>query len=164
MADLLNYVLAMLQNSPLGGIVRNASLVYPVLEAVHILGIALLVGPAFAFDFSVLGFGRRLVSVTTAGRCLLPISHVGLTVTAATGIALLSAQATVIANTGAAPWKFGLLILAGINVAVFHGGTYRSVDLWKDLAVTPVAARVGAAVSLVTWTGIIFAGRLLAYT
>lgn len=164
MADILNSVLTMLQSSPLGEIVRNASLVYPVLEAVHILGIALLVGPAFTFDFRVLGFGRRSVSVTTAGRYLLPVSHVGLAVTAATGVALLSAQATVIANTGAAPWKFGLLILAGINVVVFHGGAYRSVDLWKDLAVTPVAARAGAAMSLATWTGIIFAGRLLAYT
>jgi hypothetical protein len=164
MADLLNSVLMMLQNSPLGEFVRNASFVYAILEAVHILGIALLVGPAFTFDFRVLGFGHRIVSVTTAGRCLLPVSHVGLAVTVITGIALLSAQATVIANTGAAPWKFGLLILAGINVAVFHRGTYRSVDLWKGIAVIPVAARVGAAVSLCAWTGIIFAGRLLAYT
>ena len=164
MADLLNSVLMMLQSSPLGAIVRNAGFVYPILEAVHILGIALLVGPAFTFDFRVLGFARRIVSVSTAGRYLLPVSHIGLAVTAVTGIALLSAQATVIAITGAAPWKFGLLIFAGINVAVFHGGAYRSVDLWKDLAVTPVAARAGAAVSLVTWTGIIFAGRLLAYT
>lgn len=164
MLDLLNFVLMMLQSSPLGEFVRNASFVYPILEAVHILGIALLVGPAFTFDFRVLGFGHRIVSVTTAGRYLLPVSHLGFAVTAATGIALLSAQATVIANTGAAPWKLGLLILAGINVAVFHSGAYRSVDRWKGLAVTPVAARIGAAVSLCAWTGIIFAGRLLAYT
>jgi len=164
MLDLLNFVLMMLQGSPLGEFVRNASFVYPILEAVHIMGIALLVGPAFTFDFRVLGFGHRIVSVTTAGRYLLPVSHLGFAVTAATGIALLSAQATVIANTGAAPWKLGLLILAGINVAVFHSGAYRSVDRWKALAVTPVAARIGAAMSLCAWTGIIFAGRLLAYT
>ncbi|RMI16548.1 hypothetical protein DA102_031970 [Sinorhizobium meliloti] len=56
------------------------------------------------------------------------------------------------------------LVLAGVNVAVFHGGIYRSVDNWTDVAVPPVAARLGAAISLTAWTGIIFAGRLLAYT
>jgi hypothetical protein len=54
--------------------------------------------------------------------------------------------------------------LAGLNVPVFHYGIYRRVDEWTDAAVTPVAARVGAAVSLIAWTGVILAGRLLAYT
>ncbi|MQV21425.1 hypothetical protein GHK65_13980 [Sinorhizobium meliloti] len=164
MLDLLSSLLMMLQSSALGEVVRNARYVYPVLEAVHILGIALLVGPAFTFDFRLLGVGRRAVSVTTAAYYLLPVSHAGLAIAATTGVALLSAQATVIASAGAAPWKFGLLILAGLNVALFHGGIYRSVDEWTDAAVAPIAARIGAAISLMAWTGIIFAGRLLAYT
>jgi hypothetical protein len=47
---------------------------------------------------------------------------------------------------------------------VFHYGVYRRVNEWTDATVTPVAARVGAAVSLIAWTGVILAGRLLAYT
>lgn len=164
MLDLLSSLLMMLQSSALGDVVRNARYVYPVLEAIHILGIALLVGPAFTFDFRLLGVGHRTVSVNTAARYLLPVSHTGLAIAATTGVALLSAQATVIASAGAAPWKFGLLILAGLNVAVFHGGIYHSVHKWTEAPVAPIAARVGAAVSLTAWTGIIFAGRLLAYT
>jgi hypothetical protein len=164
MPDLLNSSLMMLQSSALGDVVRNARYLYPVLEAIHILGIALLVGPGFTFDFRLLGIGHRFVSVTTAARYLLPVSHAGLAIAATTGVALLSAQATAIASAGAAPWKFGLLILAGLNVAVFHGGIYRSVDKWKDVAVAPIAARIGAAISMMAWAGIIFAGRLLAYT
>ncbi|MDE4618584.1 hypothetical protein [Sinorhizobium meliloti] len=164
MLDLLSSLLMMLQSSALGDVVRNARYLYPVLEAIHIIGIALLVGPAFTFDFRLLGLGHRTVSVTTTARYLLPVSHVGLAIAATTGVALMSAQATVIASAGAAPWKFGLLVLAGVNVAVFHGGIYRSVDNWTDVAVPPVAARLGAAISLTAWTGIIFAGRLLAYT
>ena len=90
--------------------------------------------------------------------------HIGFAIAVTTGIALLSAQATVVAGAGAAPWKFGLLILAGLNIPVFHYGVYRRVDEWTDAAVTPVAARVGAAMSLVAWMGVIIAGRLLAYT
>lgn len=160
----LNSLLMLLQSSSLGDLVRNAAYLYPLLEAVHILGIALLVGPAFTFDLRLLGVGHRVVPVTTAARYLLPVSHVGLAVAAITGIALLSAQATVIAGTGAAPWKLGLLIVALVNVPVFHYGIYRHVDRWTSAAVTPVAARAAAGVSVIAWTGMIFAGRLLAYT
>jgi len=164
MLDLLNSLLMLLQGSTLGETVRSGQYLYPVLEAIHILGIALLVGPAFTFDLRLLGVGHRVVSATTAARYLLPVSHIGFAIAVTTGIALLSAQATVVAGAGAAPWKFGLLILAGLNVPVFHYGIYRRVDEWRDAAVTPVAARVGAAVSLIAWTGVILAGRLLAYT
>ncbi|MGP4669620.1 hypothetical protein [Agrobacterium pusense] len=164
MPDFLKSLLTLLQNSAIGQTVRSAEYVYPVLEATHILGIALLVGPAFTFDFRLLGFGHGVVSVPTAARYLLPVSHVGFAIAVITGTALLSAQATVVAGTGAAPWKFGLLLLACVNVLVFHGGIYRGVETWKNAAVTPVAARIGAGVSLVSWTGVTFAGRLLAYT
>ncbi|CAN7742850.1 hypothetical protein [Variovorax sp. LjRoot178] len=164
MPDWLNSLLKLLQSSALGETVRGAEYLYPVLEAGHILGIALLVGPAFTFDLQLLGVGPRVVSVTSAARNLLPVSHIGFAIAAITGIALLSAQATVVAGTGAAPWKFGLLILACLNVLVFHHGIYRRVHEWTDVAVTPVAARIGAGVSLTAWTGVILAGRLLAYT
>jgi hypothetical protein len=163
-ADSLNSLLNMLQGSALGEAVRSAEYVYPVLEASHILGVALLVGPAFTFDLRLLGAGHRVVSVTTAARNLLSVSHVGFAIAVITGLALLSAQATVVAGTGAAPWKLGLLILACVNVVVFHFGIYRRVSQWHGAAVTPVFARIGAGVSLITWTGVIFAGRLLAYT
>jgi hypothetical protein len=50
MPDFLNSLLMLLQGSTLGETVRSAQYPYPVLEAIHILGIALLVGPAFTFD------------------------------------------------------------------------------------------------------------------
>ena len=164
MSELIASLLTGLQGSALGEFVRNAELVYPVLESLHILGIALLVGSAFAFDLRLLGVGYELLSVTTAERYLLPLSRIGFFIAVTTGVGLLSAQATVVAQAGAAPRKFGLLIVAGLNVLVFHCGIYRIVDEWKDAAVTPPAARAAAAVSLVSWVGVMFAGRLLAYT
>jgi hypothetical protein len=164
MPDLVNSLLKLLQGSALGEAVRSVEYVYPVLEASHILAIALLVGPAFAFDLRLLGAGHRIVCVTSAARHLLPISHAGFAMAVLTGVAMLSAQATVVADTGAAPWKFGLLFLACLNVLVFHLGVYRRVDAWKSAAVSPVAARMAAGASLVAWTGVIFGGRFLAYT
>jgi hypothetical protein len=163
MPDWLHATLSALQSSELGEAVRSTPFLYPALESTHILGIAVLVGPAFAFDLRLLGVGRRIVPVTTAARYLLPVSHIGLAVSLATGVVLLSAQATAVAGSAAAPWKLGLLLVAGLNVLVFHHGVYGRVDQWTTAAVTPVPARIAAGVSLTAWTGVIFAGRFLAY-
>jgi hypothetical protein len=136
---------------------------YPTLESLHILGIAVLVGPAFAFDLRLLGVARSPVSVTRAARYLLPVSHLGLVAAVVTGVLLLSAQAVGVAGSSAAPWKLGLLPLAALNVLVFHRGVHRRVDEWSYAEATPLAARVSAVVSMTTWTGVLFAGRFLAY-
>ncbi|AZZ51802.1 DUF6644 family protein [Rathayibacter festucae] len=164
MPEWLESALQWLQGTTLGESVRGTPYLYPTLESIHILGIAVLIGPAFAFDLRLLGAGGRVVSVTTAARSLLPVSHVGLVIALATGVALFSAQTTVVAESGAAPWKLGLLLLAGLNVLVFHRGVYRRVPEWAIATVTPLAARIAAAVSLTAWTGVVFAGRFLAYT
>ena len=57
MPDWLDALLSWLQGSALGEAVRGTPFLYPTLEAIHILGIALLVGPAFAFDLRLLGVG-----------------------------------------------------------------------------------------------------------
>lgn len=163
MPEWLEALLRWLQATPLGDAVRGTPFMYPTLEALHILGIALLVGPAFGFDLRLLGVGRRLMSVTTAARYLLPLSHVGLIIALLTGIALISSQPIVVAGSPAAPWKFGLLLLAGLNVLIFHRGVYRRVNEWTEAKVTPPAARIAAGVSMTAWTGVVFAGRFLAY-
>ncbi|EOE7356154.1 TPA: hypothetical protein ACKFMW_004306 [Enterobacter hormaechei] len=163
MPDLLNTWLMLLQDSAVGETVRNARYLFPVLESLHILGISLLVGPAFTFDLRLLGMGRRIVPVTLAARYLLPVSHTGLAIVVITGLALLSAQATVIAAAGAAPWKSGLIIVAGLNVLVFHKGIYRSVANWDLDVLSPLPAKFSALVSAFVWTGVIIAGRFLAY-
>jgi len=56
-----------------------------------------------------------------------------------------------------------LLILAGINAWVFHGGIWRRVASWDLDAAPPRGARAAGAASLVLWMSIIFAGRLIAY-
>ncbi|WP_018763319.1 DUF6644 family protein [Arthrobacter sp. 135MFCol5.1] len=163
MPEWLDAILGWLQDSTLGDAVRSTPFMYATLESLHILGVAVLVGPAFAFDLRLLGVGRSQVPVTRAAHYLLPVSHLGLATAVVTGILLFSAQAVGVAGSGAAPWKLGLLLLAGLNVLVFHRGVYRRVDEWADVAPTPVAARVSAVVSMTTWTGVIFAGRFLAY-
>ncbi len=59
--------------------------------------------------------------------------------------------------------KLLLLMLAGINVWIFHSRTYRQVAMWDVGVPLPRAARVAGALSLMLWVGIIFSGRMIAY-
>ncbi|MGW4027609.1 DUF6644 family protein [Streptomyces sp. NPDC005009] len=160
----MNDFFSWLERSSLGETVRTTPMVYSSLESVHILGIALLVGPALAFDLRLLGVGRQVLPVTAAARHLLPLSRFGLVLAVATGVVMFVAGAVAVGNSGAAPWKLGLLVVAGINVAVFHWGAYRGVRTWDIDVPTPVRARIAATVSILVWCGVIAAGRLLAYT
>jgi hypothetical protein len=152
-----------IERSSLAEVVRVAPFLYPLLESLHVLGIALLVGAAVAVDLRLLGIGRGVLPVTTVARYLLPVSHVGFLLVVVTGLAMFSGVARAVAYSAAAPWKLGLIVAAGINILVFHFGVYRSVHLWDLDSTTPVAARAAAIISAICWTGTIIAGRFLAY-
>jgi hypothetical protein len=102
--------------------------------------------------------------VTTAANYLLPLSQLGFMIAAVTGVVMFLPGASVIADRGSAPWKLGLILLAGLNILIFHRRTYRGVADWDVGRSTPVAAQVGAVVSLLSWSGVTVAGRLLSYT
>ena len=56
-----------------------------------------------------------------------------------------------------------LLLLAGLNVWLFHSRVYPKVVM-SDVGGTPSrAARVAGAVSLALWIAIVFSGRMIAY-
>ena len=59
--------------------------------------------------------------------------------------------------------KVVMLILAGLNVWVFHSTVFRSVAEWDLDPVLPKRARIAGAVSLVLWASIVVAGRMIAY-
>ncbi|MEV7907580.1 DUF6644 family protein [Streptomyces anulatus] len=160
----MDTVFSWLENTWLAEIILSTAYLYPMLESIHIIGIARLIGPAAAFDLRLLGVGRRTLRVTTAANYLLRLSHLGFVIAAATGVAMFLPGANLLADRGSAPWKLGLILLAGINILIFHRRTYRSVADWDADQPTPVAARCAAVVSLTSWTGVTIAGRLLAYT
>ncbi|MGX1509573.1 DUF6644 family protein [Streptomyces collinus] len=160
----MDNVFSWLENTWLAEIIRSTAYLYPMLESIHIIGIALLIGPAAAFDLRLLGAGQQMLRVTTAANHLLRLSHVGFVIAAVTGVALFLPGANLIADRGSAPWKLGLILLAGISILIFHRRTYRNVADWDTNQPTPIAARCAAVVSLTSWTGVTITGRLLAYT
>jgi len=144
--------------------VRIVPHLYPVLMSVHVLGIALMIGSAFIVDLRLMGYGRGTIPVTVVARSLLPLSRAGFFIVLVTGLTMFAAVAFTVGSSGAARWKLVLIILAGLNILLFHGGVFRGVAAWDLHAPTPVSAKVAAFMSMVAWTGVIFAGRFLAYS
>jgi hypothetical protein len=94
---------------------------------------------------------------------LLPWARASLLVIVPTGGLMFVAHATEFAGNPAFRLKLLLLVLAGLNAAVFHLRPFRQVAGWDRGSPAPWPARLAACLSLALWTGVIACGRLLAY-
>jgi hypothetical protein len=141
---------------------RESEDVYPLIETVHVLAIALIVGTVIAVDLRLLGVIFRKEPVTRIARALLPFTWSGFGVMLITGLPLFAAEAAKLYANPAFRLKLLLLALAGSNALLFHLTTYRSIDTWVDRQTTPVRARAFASISILLWSGIIVSGRLIA--
>jgi hypothetical protein len=149
-----------LQFSWLGSFVAENLWAYPILETLHVMGMALLFGVLGLINLRVLGYKHELPLIGT--RELLPLAWGGFTVNVLTGLALFSSDAVYFFSSITFRVKILLIVLGGINAAVLSQGIYRESSTGADI-VLPASAKVVAASSLVFWVGAILAGRLVAY-
>lgn len=135
---------------------------YPIVEIVHIIGLAVLVGAAVLFDLRLLGLSRSVPVSALAGH-LLPWARRSLLVIVPSGLMMFTAHATEMAANPAFQIKLASLIAAGLNAAAFHAGVFRTVAAWDVETTAPGTAKASAIFSLCLWTSVIACGRLLAY-
>jgi hypothetical protein len=151
-----------LQDSTLGQTMRQSLLLYPVVEIVHLLSIATLVGSILALDLRLMGV-RRMLPARLLARHLLTMSLVGFCGAVLSGSMLFATEAASLYFNPAFRLKMFLILLAGINAAVFHLGPWRGVAAWEQGVRPPAAARIGGAASMALWIGVLCCGRLIAY-
>jgi hypothetical protein len=142
---------------------RESLYVWPLVESTHVLCLGLFVGTAAMLDLRLLGLTMTRVPVSELTARLLPWTRAGFLVMMITGLLLF--YATPVRNYQNIFFriKLILLILAGLNVWLFHVRVHRSVSEWDLDPVAPRAARLAAIVSLLVWTCVVVAGRLIAY-
>jgi Family of unknown function (DUF6644) len=152
-----------LANTP-GSIALHESLWgYPIVESVHVLTMCLFLGMIVMLDLRLLSLTMRSVPVSQVAGRLLPWARAGFVVMVITGALLFYAIPVRAFHNIFFRIKVVLLILAGINVWVFHSTVFRSVAEWDLDPVLPKRARMAGAVSLVLWASIVVAGRMIAY-
>jgi hypothetical protein len=152
-----------LQNTPWGTAIRESTLVFPIIETIHVLGLGLSVGTVAVFDLRLLGRALRREPVSQIMSQIMPWSIAGLVVMFLTGGLLFWCQALKAYDSVYFRIKLVLLLLAGVNALVFQLTVYRSMAAWDKAEVTPLQARLTGGLSLALWIGIIAAGRTMAY-
>ncbi|HEX8593563.1 MAG TPA: DUF6644 family protein [Pseudomonas sp.] len=152
-----------LDASPLGSAMRGDLWLYPLVEVMHIIGFALLVGCVVMFDLRVLGLSRT-IAVTALARHLLRFAVAALLLIVPAGLMMFSAHPHDFADNNVFLLKLSLIAIAGINAALFHVGVYRSVQRWNTEIPAPAIAKVQAMLSIALWLCVVLCGRLLAYT
>ncbi len=127
---------------------------YPLLEVVHILGIALLFGSLVLLELRVWGWAREL-PLRALARLALRVSLLGFVLAASSGGLMLISQWNELLANRALITKMVLLGLAGVNAVVFHarGG----LDMADRIA------RLQTALSLGLWVLVVVCGRFIAY-
>lgn len=149
--------------SQLGAAMRGDLWLYPLVEVVHIIGFAVLVGSVVMFDMRVLGLSKN-IAVTDLARHLLTWSLAALLLIVPAGLMMFSAHPHDFASNSIFILKLCLIATAGLNAVLFHVGVYRSVDQWNTAVAAPGIAKCQALLSIALWLTVVLCGRLLAYT
>ena len=157
-------VLAWLESSPLGIFMRGTGpWTYPVVNVIHIFGVATLFGAVLVLDLRLLGAWRRapLRPITTIAA---PIAMAGFALAATSGVCLLAANAVEYENNPVLLVKFLAIGLGLVNAVVL-----RRTAAWRahtTRVLSPSEARrlkLMGGVSLVSWLTAVGAGRMIGY-
>jgi hypothetical protein len=148
----------------LADLVVEWSWFWPILEMLHFMGLALLVGVTGLYDLRLLGVAKS-VPINALHR-LIPWALVGF------GICLVSGYIFVVGNAFKPPidlfinlpfqLKMLFVAIAGANAATFYlSPVHAKVKALGPEEDTPRGAKIIAASSLVLWVGIIYLGRMI---
>jgi len=143
---------------------RESIFAFPVIEGMHLLGLAAIMGPVLMFDFRLAGIAWTDQPVSRIAKNFVPFSIAGAILMFVTGILLFCAEPVRCWQSGWFRIKIVLLVVAGANALYFHFKTQSSWSKWDDLRVPPPQARWAGILSMFFWGIVILAGRWTAYT
>jgi hypothetical protein len=151
-----------LQQTWIASGIRESLWLFPILYTLHIFGVVILVGATSALDLRMLGLVMRDEPVAGTADLLLPWAKAGFAAQVVTGTFLFIAQAADLWHNLAFLLKMIAVLLAGLNVLIFHLTAYRDVRRWPQHS-TPAGAKFSAVFSLACWFGIVAMSRLIAF-
>ena len=160
----LDEFLHWLQALPLPTEIRENDNLFPWIESVHVLAIVIVIGSISIVDLRLLGVASRERPVARLMRDVLPWTWSAFAVAALTGGLLFSAKAIDYAHNFYFEGKMILLVLAGLNMALFHAFTGHGVAGWGAAAQPPRSAKAAGALSLLLWVCVVGFGRWIGFS
>jgi hypothetical protein len=160
----LRDVLAWIELSALGVFMRQTGpWTYGIVNLVHILGVSTLFGSILVLDLHLIGLWRR-APLAGLSQTIVPVGKTGFVVAAASGICLLSSNATEYINN-----PFFLIKFPAIALGLFNVWLIGRTGGWRARGDRDPSPREGlelavlGAISLASWLTAISAGRMIGY-
>ena len=150
-------ILAWIESSAVARMVQESMWGYPIILSSHAIGMAILAGLVLMVNFRLLGFAAAvpLSPLLT----VLRIALWGLAINFISGALLFSADATHFFLSWPFRVKVLFLIVGGVCLWLVFS-RLRRIDLSSGDGATGKAV---PAIAILSWTGVIVAGRLIAY-
>lgn len=152
-----------LQELPLFLLIAESSWIFPGLESLHVVAIALVVGSILFVDLRLLGLSWRRDDVADVAAGLLPVTWAGFGLAVLSGVLMFGSSAVRYSGNPLFLAKLALLACAGLNMLLFHRFSFRTVAQWRRRLPTPIGARVAAALSIGLWLAILVCGRWVGF-
>ena len=152
-----------IESSQVGVAIAESTLVFPLIEAVHLLGLAFSVGLLLIVDLRLLGVVLRQVPAVNVIKQLRLWVFAGFTLTFISGALLFwSAAAQDVVNI--AFWAHSIFIALGVaNALVFETRLAHRAAEWGNSIRLPSAVRFAGLASLSSWVLVTISGRLIPY-
>ena len=159
----LEQTLTRLQDLSLPTQIRESDWLFPTIETVHVFALVLVVGTIMTVDLRLLGFANKERPFSQVAAEMLPWTWTAFAVAALAGMLMFSSKA--LTYYGNIPFRLKMvcLLLAGVNMVMFHWLGTRHLEAW-DHGRPPRAAKLAGGASLLLWTTIVAAGRWIGFT
>lgn len=160
---MLAELLAAVDASALSVHLRHSTWLYPVINAAHILGIALLVGGIAPLDAKLLGLWRA-VPLAFFARTVLPFAIGGGALAVTAGTLLFIVQPADYAGLPVFQAKMALVLAGLLNALLLHRSRgWRAQRSTAAAAGTTPGLRFAGALSLTIWLTVLLLGRLIGF-
>ena len=140
-------------------LVTDHTWIWPSLEALHFIGLWLILGIILMVNMRLLGFMRAVPY--SAFHRLLPWAALGLALNVVTGMMFVTGTPEQYGANVSFLWKIIFLVIAGLNllyITVFEGPWH--VDAGKQ---APLRVKVAGATAIVSWVLVMYFGRMLPF-
>ncbi len=146
------------ENSGLGNTIRNSPWMFPILEVVHLLALAVIGGAVLMIDLRMFGLGLNRQPLREVAADTRPFLMGSLAVMIASGVLLFVSEAIKCYYHGAFWIKMASLLLAIVFTFTVQRGVIARADT------RPIAIKLVGLVSLILWTSVGVAGRWIGFS
>jgi len=155
--------LVALEATAVAGALRGSVWAYPLVNAVHILGVALLVGAMLPLDLRLLGAWRS-VPLAPLWQVLTRTAGAGLGLAIVCGTLLFITRATEYASSGLFISKMVVVGVGTANAVALRMLVPNAIVAMRSaLEKPPVRVQLAGGISLAAWLTALLLGRLVGY-